>query len=471
MSDLPQFLLDMLASPPKHGDGQIHNWQFRVARHLHAHRSHEDMFALLKASLSDCGRPVPESEIWDAIRNSEKVAWRPGVEKSGDWKEPQKKRPEFDQTQFNEVVAVTPFSVADILEKSPIRFEHSDNASEIILPQLFPNNPLLCVGWTKYEAITKPLSDFVGELATMQFVVPNPMSKPIGTNKNGTASVRCLDNTGPRIFLVGELDKGTLDEQASVIKHLTLRYPAFPLVLIVFSGGKSLHPWFHALGVTEADIFGFMNYCASLGADPQMLCRCQFARMPGGTRDNGNRQEVFYWNPNALKKKADARPVELRAKNGNLPQGQQSAREQTPIYEEVDLDNFVDEDDEPVPEFPLSALPGQLRIPVEELMRHYRVKALLPAVCALLITSAALGRGVFCRSTVRKTYANLYAIIGAQSGIGKSNVFDELMAPLNELQREALTTFGTEERPRAEAELKLLEREISDLTKVKKNPV
>ena len=56
------------------------------------------------------------------------------------------------------------------------------------------------------------------------------------------------------MFLVAELDRGDLDEQASVLKHLTLRYPWFPLVLVVFSGGKSLHPWFHTRGATEADI-------------------------------------------------------------------------------------------------------------------------------------------------------------------------------------------------------------------------
>ena len=49
---------------------------------------------------------------------------------------------------------------------------------------------------------------------TNRVVVPNLMSKPLGKNKNGQPSVGCLDNAGPRIFLVSELDKA-LDEQAS----------------------------------------------------------------------------------------------------------------------------------------------------------------------------------------------------------------------------------------------------------------
>jgi hypothetical protein len=103
-------------------------------------------------------------------------------------------------------------------------------------------------------------------------------------------------------------------------------------------------------------------------------------------------------------------------------------------------------------------------------MRHYKVSALLPATCALVINSAALGRGIVTKSNVRRTYANLYAIIGAQSGTGKSVVFDEFMAPLIEFQKEALKEFGAEHKPYAEAELKPLEREIHELTKCKKDP-
>jgi hypothetical protein len=103
-------------------------------------------------------------------------------------------------------------------------------------------------------------------------------------------------------------------------------------------------------------------------------------------------------------------------------------------------------------------------------MRHYRVKAMLPAICALVINSAALGRGVFCMSNVRRTYANLYALIAAESGTGKSSVFDDLMLPLNELQSEAFEEFNSEARPRTEAQLKLLDREITELSKHKDNP-
>ena len=101
-------------------------------------------------------------------------------------------------------------------------------------------------------------------------------------------------------------------------------------------------------------------------------------------------------------------------------------------------------------------------------MRHYKVSALLPGVCALVVNSAALGRGVVTKSNVRHTYANLYAIIGARSGVGKSVVFDELAAPIIEFQEEALKEFAAEQKPRAEAELKLLDQEIHELTKARR---
>ena len=103
-------------------------------------------------------------------------------------------------------------------------------------------------------------------------------------------------------------------------------------------------------------------------------------------------------------------------------------------------------------------------------MRHYRVPALLPATCALVINCVALGRGVVTKSNVRRTYGNLYAIIGAQNGSGKTPPYDDFMAPLMKLQKESLEEFKTGQKPRAEAELKLLEREIQQLIKQGKEP-
>jgi len=44
-----------------------------------------------------------------------------------------------------------------------------------------------------------------------------------------------------------------------------------------------------------------MEYAVSLGADSATWTKSQFVRMPDGTRENGKRQEILYFNPASLK--------------------------------------------------------------------------------------------------------------------------------------------------------------------------
>ena len=71
-----------------------------------------------------------------------------------------------------------------------------------------------------------------------------------------------------------------------------------PLVLVVFSGGKSLHAWWRVFEKTESQSRDFMRRAARNGADPKTFDISQFVRMPGGTRNNENRQTIFYLAPN-----------------------------------------------------------------------------------------------------------------------------------------------------------------------------
>jgi hypothetical protein len=96
------------------------------------------------------------------------------------------------------------------------------------------------------------------------------------------------------------------------------------------------------------------------------------------------------------------------------------------------------------------------------MVRHYKVKPALPAMVALCVNSAAIGRGVVVMSNVRRTYANIYALLGAESGTGKSVVHEDLSQVMLDAQSEILERFLKEEKPSLEAELKLLERDIQD---------
>jgi hypothetical protein len=137
-------------------------------------------------------------------------------------------------------------------------------------------------------------------------------------------------------------------------------------------------------------------------------------------------------------------------------------------YHEISFDaHIIDleiDEDEP---FPLKAFPDLIQTPVHEMARHYKVRPALPAIVALCINSAAIGRGVTVQSNVRKTYANLYALIGAESGTGKSVVHEDLSRVILEEQNKLLEDFESKDRPELEAELKLLDRDIQGLLKEK----
>ena len=67
--------------------------------------------------------------------------------------------------------------------------------------------------------------------------------------------------------------------------------------MVVHSGGKSLHGWFNVADRADEQIWPFMRYAYQLGADHVTWRRSQFVRIPGGTRQDGKRQRVFYFDP------------------------------------------------------------------------------------------------------------------------------------------------------------------------------
>lgn len=76
--ELPRFIRDLLASPPRAGEG-VNLYLFRLARVLHAHRDESEILAMLRAVVAGCGRVVSEQEIRRALENSRRAAWQPGA--------------------------------------------------------------------------------------------------------------------------------------------------------------------------------------------------------------------------------------------------------------------------------------------------------------------------------------------------------------------------------------------------------
>lgn len=172
-----------------------------------------------------------------------------------------------------------------------------ERRTEEYLDFLFPGNPLLCLGKSNDVFATLPRDQWRGKSQTMQFIVPSPMSKPVGTTKEGHPSQHSLDNTGPRRFIVIEFDEGTADLQAATLIHLS---KFAPFAMAVSSGGKSVHGWFYVAGWPEERVSRFFRYACSVGADEHLWVRSQFVRVPDGTRNTGAVQSVFYFNPGVI---------------------------------------------------------------------------------------------------------------------------------------------------------------------------
>ncbi len=303
---LPLFLRDLLASPPRHGDG-VHHWLYKMARQLHAHRSEPDICALLATALANCGRTVSTKEMIDAVTNSKATAWRPGGKGQASTTAFAPRWPKCNEKLREAVLTgMNGFGLADLCESSPHRCDGGPMTNEL-LAKLFPRNSLLCAGMTNATAITKPLSEWLKQdMSLQQFVVPSPMTAVMGLNQQGKESYRCLANTGKRNFAVIEFDEGTKDEQAAIVEKLAT---LAPLSLVVSSGGKSLHSWYNVINASKETQELFFRLACELGADPATWTPCQFVRMPDGTRPAdpeknkpATRQTVHFFNPYTLSK-------------------------------------------------------------------------------------------------------------------------------------------------------------------------
>ncbi len=289
-TELPRFVRDLLASPPKRGDG-MNLWLYRVARVLHPYRSPAEIVRLLAAATA--GEPVKRGEIERAVERSSATAWQPGQAIAHT---PAPAWPRVNAEQREAVIAPG-LGLVDLWEASPVRFDDGEAHTERIVDALFPGNPLLCVGQSSHQFATRHREQWRGRLADMQLIVPSPMSARIGRTQEGKESEHTLENTGPRRFLIIEQDGGSADEQAAVLLHLAKRAP---LALAVHSGSRSIHGWFMAAGQPEERLRRFMRCAVALGADRATWTRSQFVRMPDGTRDNGNRQTVYFFNPEVI---------------------------------------------------------------------------------------------------------------------------------------------------------------------------
>jgi hypothetical protein len=278
---------------PAGGEG-VHRWLMSAAWRLRASGESADRAAqYLAARITR--RPTPPNEIIACVAKvygtqtsfADRRAWPAAPAK---WPTP--------NSEQIEAACESGIGLVDLWERSPLRFHGP--ATEEILPAMFPAECLLCMAPDNRSAKTAPFQSWRGRMGDNQFVVPSPMAAPTGRTQDARESARCLGNTGPRRYLVTEFDSGTTDEQSACISHLADRAP---LVMVLHSGGKSLHAWWRAHGTPEEVLRRFFRAAVTIGADPATWTRCQLVRTPDARRDNGERQSVYYFNPTNLPEK------------------------------------------------------------------------------------------------------------------------------------------------------------------------
>lgn len=307
LNKVPRRVLDELQNPPQAGTG-IHSWIFTMALKLHHHLKPDAVEAILLAAVKSCDREVPDSEVHDAVVNAKGPRGGDGKSQKGSIRISVKRQkwPDLNETLRSQIIKAEPFSVSELRDQSSVTTGHSHQDSDYYVDRLFPGNPLLSIASTPACCLTMERTEWSRryKLAAHDLIVPSPMSAMRGSRKDGETSNRCLDNTGPRRFLITEFDGGSLAEQAGLIWHLK---QFAPLVLVLWSGSKSLHAWWNADGVEEATLRKFFHYAVSLGADPATWTCCQLVRLPEGWRqDKGARQSVYYFDPGGLPEGAGA---------------------------------------------------------------------------------------------------------------------------------------------------------------------
>jgi hypothetical protein len=291
----------------------------RLAWHFCVRSEYEPgvAFNLIRSGVADCGREVPDREINRAIALATGSAPNRQGESSLAWPKP-------DAGKVRQLVEEYPTFDVEALRQHSSNQINGYGMPYSVLERLFYPKALVCAGTEFDKAETRSLESYIPlDRKAFQFVVPNPMSKRSGRSQDGHPSIRCLDATGPRRWLVIECDfkkeddcgnptiwaplieewaKAGLtvkDASARILRHLTERQ--YPLVMVVDSGGKSLHGWFWVKDEPESKVRAFMSEAATLGADTHLYVMCQWARFPGGYRpDKQKNQDVIYFRPESI---------------------------------------------------------------------------------------------------------------------------------------------------------------------------
>jgi hypothetical protein len=274
------------------GPGGTHKWISQIAGGLHNILDAERSFAILRRCCDEfvLHRKVSDKEIQSAVELTYTRNPRLRINfgrNSVRWPEP-------NHGLITQTITNTA-ALFDTDQDTALR-------AQDVLPHLFRPGELVCTGQSIERALVRPVEKTLGDADTQQFVVLNPMRGAAALNCRGDLSPRCRNNTGLRRHLVAEFDDPQLSKSQQGILIALLATLA-PLVLVVDSGGKSLHGWFRVDRLSTRNHVRFFSYACLLGADSSRWDISGWLRMPGGLRQLDGvpsvRQRIVFFNPEA----------------------------------------------------------------------------------------------------------------------------------------------------------------------------
>ena len=286
-----QRILERLTPPPENG---VHPWTLSTARKCRnlgfSRDSAESLIKAFEPSLRD-GREFKYNEVENAVNKAFSTDLKAEAPKASDPISQVQWDP-LMTSQIHEQVAKTPDDWRAISLPNPDKHTPKEVLGITMKPA---PETLICVGYKNgdygFKRITKEFQEFKS-LENLSYVIPAYMTARSGMTKSGKTSAGAKSNTGERLFNVVDLDDPPPEEHSSILWELSKhREPA----LVLRTGGKGLHGWFP---ITEDDA-NFWHAAVLLGADVRIYKnKSQLVRLPNGTRDNGERQEVLFINPN-----------------------------------------------------------------------------------------------------------------------------------------------------------------------------
>lgn len=249
----------------------------------------QQAFDKIREATPSGGRTVPDSEIWDTVRKGFSTAYVTPVKKFT--------QIEIDQNIQKVLGPKDTWPVIDDILLAPKNLHQSRQlTTKACLTALYEPEDKIFIGGCMdnkpscIQPVTKYTNKEVWNFGN--YMVANPLSGDTHVCKDGvTKSYRCDAAVNKFKYCIVEFDTIPEDVQVAIYGKLKL-----PIVMLVHSGGKSIHAWLrvdastHNEWQTKVNDW-YTNIFSFIGAD--MTCRnvSRLTRTPGVEREISNGPE------------------------------------------------------------------------------------------------------------------------------------------------------------------------------------